>query len=201
MKTVARGFTLVEMLVALLAFSLLAAAAVGILNVSLRNKETLGRTADVLEQLQIARAMMKADFSQLAPRPVRDAYGGLPHGSFAKGSATDAQTIVSFVRRGWDNPGGEEARGSLQYVEYVVDGANLVRRSRPYLDPTPGTPTSSMTLLADVGKVSVSFLAGGKWLEQWRPVSRSAELPSAVAMTLTVAGLGEIRQAFPTSAH
>lgn len=202
MRAASRGFTLVEMLVALLAFSLLAAASVSILNFSLRNKAIFDKALDTLQQVQVARVIMKSDFAQLAPRPVRDSFGGRPLSSFAKGVETSEKGLVlSFVRRGWISPAGEEGRSSLQYVEYVVSGDALLRRSRPYLDPTPDTPETTTTLIADVEDVSVTFLSAGKWMSEWRPVLRNEEFPDAVAITMDVKGLGEMRQAFLTPTH
>lgn len=194
-----RGFTLVEMLVALLAFSLLSAAAVALLNITLRNKEVFDQSTAAIQELQASRALMKADFSQIAVRPVRDAFGGRAQSSFAKGS--DSKVLLSFVRRGWDNPDGAEARSSLQYVEYALEDKVLVRRARAYLDATPGTPVMARAMLSGVEGVAVSFLADGKWTEQWRPVRETRDVPNAVAVTLDLAGLGEVRQTFLTREH
>jgi len=195
-----RGFTLVEMLVALLAFSILVAAAISILNLSLNNKQAFKASSGIVQELQVARSIMKADMGQLAPRPIRDSYGGRPHGTFVQGSADGRNVVLSFVRRGWDNPGGEEARSSLQYVEYILEGSELLRRTRPYLDPTPDTPAATTRLFAEVGAVKIAFLGGDKWTEQWPPVAANADLPKALAITVTVGGIGEIRQAFLTPA-
>jgi general secretion pathway protein J len=192
----ARGFTLVEMLVALVAFAILSAAAVAMLNLTLRNKEIFDQTTASLQDIQMARAIMKADFAQVAARPVREAHGGSPRSSFAKGS--DRRVLISFVRRGWDNPGGAEARISLQFVEYALEDGGLVRRARPYLDAAPSTTITARKLLGGVEAGKVAFLSGGKWAEQWRPVNEDSELPNAVAITLTMEGMGDIRQAFLT---
>ncbi len=191
-----RGFTLVEMLVAMAVFSLLAAAASGLLGVSLRNAETFARADGATRELQIARTIMRADFSQIARRPVRDAYGAPLPTVFAGGPAPADKPILTFVRHGWDNPGGIDGRASLQYVEYaVVDGA-LVRASRPYLDPTPDTPVTTATLLSDVGRAGVSFLSRGQWSDRWIATSVQAALPEAIALDVTLRADSQIRQAF-----
>ena len=56
-----RGFTLVEMLMALLAFALLSSAAMALLDLTLRNKESFDRASAALQDLQVTRALMKAD--------------------------------------------------------------------------------------------------------------------------------------------
>jgi len=192
----ARGFTLVEMLVALLTFSIVSAAAVSLLNLTLRNKDIFDRSSAAIQEMQVARAIMKADFAQVSPRHVRDAFGGRPQSSFGKGN--DGRVLLSIVRRGWDNPQGAEARSSLQYVEYALEDGALVRRARPYLDAAPNTPLAAHTLIAHVAGAQVAFLSAGKWSDQWRPVGTVGELPNAVAITLSVEGLGDVRQAFLT---
>ena len=108
-----RGFTLVEMLVAMAVFSLLAVAASSLLGVSLRNADVFTRADAATRELQIARTIMRADFAQIARRPVRDAYGAPTPTVFAGGAAVAEKPILSFVRYGWDNPGGIDPRASL----------------------------------------------------------------------------------------
>jgi general secretion pathway protein J len=192
----ARGFTLVEMLVAMAVFSLLAVAASGLLGVSLRNAEVFTRADAATRELQIARTIMRADFSQIARRPVRDAYGAPAPTIFAGGTAVAEKPILSFVRYGWDNPGGVDPRASLQYVEYAVAGEALVRRSRPYLDPTPETPVTTATLLSGVSAAQVSFLSRGQWAETWVVATAQNALPEAIALDVKLAAAESIRQAF-----
>lgn len=194
-----RGFT-VEMLVAMAVFSLLAVAASSLLGVSLRNAEVFTRADTATRELQIARTIMRADFSQIARRPVRDAYGAPTPTVFAGGAAVAEKPILSFVRYGWDNPGGIDPRASLQYVEYAVAGDALVRRSRPYLDPTPETPVTTATLLSDVSAAQVSFLFRGQWADTWTVATAQNALPEAIALDVKQAAAESIRQAFLVSA-
>jgi general secretion pathway protein J len=190
-----RGFTLVEMLVAMAIFSLLAVAASSLLGVSLRNADTFDKADAATRELQIARTIMRADFSQIARRSVREAYGAPVPAMFTGGSAAPDKPIVAFVRHGWDNPGGADARASLQYVEYAVTDGALVRRSRPYLDPTPETPVTTAKLLSGVGAAGMSFLSRGQWSDRWLAAPPQNSLPDAVAVDITL-GAGVIRQAF-----
>lgn len=191
--TNARGFTLVEMLVALLGFSLLAAAAAGILGVTLRDKEALARGNEVITELQLARTMIRNDLGQVVQRPVRDAFGAPDQRGLSGGEP--GEPLVAFVRRGWDNPGGED-RSSLQYVEYVRDGSMLLRRSRPYLDPTPETPVTATPLLTGLSDAKVEFLSHGQWIDRWIAGGETPPLPDAVQVTVTLGALGEVRQSF-----
>ena len=200
MKSMSAGFTLVEMLVALLTFSLLAAAATALIGASLRNQDTLAAASRDIQDLQLARSIMKADFAQIALRSVRDAYGGRGQFSFVGGKPAAQGPLLAFVRGGWVNPMGAEARSSLQYVEYEVEKDTLVRRVRARLDSTSDTPVQSIELLKGVETLSVSFLSGGVWSDQWRSRREGNTLmPDAVAVEAEVAGLGRVRQVFLAS--
>jgi general secretion pathway protein J len=199
-----RGFTLVEMLVAMLAFALLATVGVAILNAGLRNSDVTARASAAIKQIQMARAIMKADLGQIADRPVRHESGAVT--LRRAGLATTAPVLetkdrekgplLSFVRRGWDNPGGREVRSSLQYVEYIWEDKALVRRARPYLDPTPETPVTESVILSGVNALAVSFVTRGQRVERWVGLDRSDAMPDAIEIAANLEGIGELKQMF-----
>ncbi len=194
-----RGFTLVEVLVAMSVFALVALIAAGVASAALETRNTLDATDGRLRQVQLARALLKADIGQVVWRPTRNAFGGVGQSGFVGGSVGEREPLLAFVRGGWTNPAGAEARASLQYVEYALEGDALVRRTRAYLDPTPTTPIESVVILRAVSDVSVSFLTGGTWKPQWRVGQASGlALPDAVALDMTIEGLGELHQVFAT---
>jgi len=198
MTPAARGFTLIEVLVAMAVFALVALMTAGLASSALSARSELDVADERLRKLQTARALMKADIGQIVWRPARDAFGGSGRSGFIGGATGDTEPLLAFVRGGWTNTGGE-ARPSLQYVEYAVVGEALVRRTRAALDPTPNTPTEELTLLAPVIDAGVSFLTGETWQPLWRAGQASnAVLPDAVALELTLEGLGEVRQVFAT---
>src|SRR3546814_18381143 len=67
----ARGFTLVEMLVALLIFAMLSAVGVTVMAYAADNQGVVKARMDRLGELQSARAMLKAHLTQSAVRPLR----------------------------------------------------------------------------------------------------------------------------------
>jgi general secretion pathway protein J len=198
MSANARGFTLIEVLVAMAVFALVALMASGLASSALSARGELDAADERLRRLQTARALIKADIGQIVWRPARDAFGGAGRGGFVGGIMNDGEPLLAFVRGGWTNTGAE-ARPSLQYVEYAVVGDALVRRTRAALDPTPNTPVEEMSLLQPVSGVEVSFLTGETWQPRWRVGQvQGAALPDAVALDLTLQGLGPVRQVFAT---
>lgn len=184
-----KGFTLVEMMVALLVFGMVAAAGSAVLGFAADSREQVRGHTDDLGDFQRARGLMKADLQQAVARRTRDEAGRLAAGAFLGGGAGP---LLALTRTGWDNPDGEP-RASLQYVEYRVTEGRLERRSRPMLDGAPLGPP--LVLLSGVEAAEVAFLARGEWREAWIS-SPAAPLPEAVRLDLTAARLGSVRQLF-----
>ena len=185
-----RGFTLVEMLVALVVFGLLSAATVGVLVHAADNREAVGARMDRLGECQRARALIKADLGQAAPRRVRRGDGSAARTAFIGQRPGDAP-LWGFVRRGWSNPDGA-ARASLQYVEYRIAGRQLERTAHAALDgaraPAP------QVVLPGVDATAIGYRYRGQWNDGWP--GGADEIPEAIRLTLDVDGLGTIEQLF-----
>lgn len=195
------GFSLVEMLVALFIFAVLSAAGVAIVNYGIDAKAATAEATDRLRDVQLARAMLKADLAQPVLRPVRDAYGDARLPAFSGGVTRQGDgTLMSFVRGGWANPGQAESRGSVQFVQYVLEGDRLIRRARPRLDATVNTPEEERVLIDGVRNVEVRFFKGGVWSDRYGTGQRGqAGLPEAVALDMEVEGFGRLTQLFLVS--
>jgi len=74
----ARGFTLIELMVALFIAAVMFAMGYGALSQGIRNHDTLKEQQARLLQLQSAVRIMEQDFVQLSPRPIRQAVGDEP---------------------------------------------------------------------------------------------------------------------------
>ncbi|MBT5630353.1 MAG: prepilin-type N-terminal cleavage/methylation domain-containing protein, partial [Oceanospirillaceae bacterium] len=70
----AQGFTLLEVLIALSLFAVLSAMAFGGLNQLLSQHQQLQHKQQRFVDLQSAIQVLERDFSQLAPRSIRDAF-------------------------------------------------------------------------------------------------------------------------------
>ena len=69
------GFTLIELIVALFITAIIFAVGYGAINQALRNHEQLKEHQSRLSEVQDAVRVMVQDFSELAPRPIRDQLG------------------------------------------------------------------------------------------------------------------------------
>lgn len=202
-----RGLTLPELLIALLVFAMISGAAVYALRLSVEGREQLEAADRDIRDMQIARLIIKQDLLTIAFRTVRDEFGQAYPGPFLGGRGISfrppkegEESLLVFVRRGWDNPDAAAPRSTLQAVEYLRIGDDLVRRVRPYLDDARGQKRTDRVLLSGVTGARVGFFAGEvngrlNWADLW-PTPALAGAPKAVRLTLSTMRHGEIEQLF-----
>lgn len=138
-----------------------------------------------------ARALLKDDLSQVAPRRTRDAGGNVAVQAFVGSADPGEGDLFALTRRGWSNP--ERApRASLQYVEYRLRDRVLERAARPALDGAVlGQPQA---LLHGVHAVQVRYRFRGAWLDGWP--GGATEVPEALRLELDIDGIGRVQQLF-----
>lgn len=195
MRCVRDGFTLVEVLVALAVFALIAAAGALVLARTVDTRFVVHEHAERIAELQRMRALLKADLAQAAPRRTR-APTGRPLPRALMGQTIPGDPVLTLVRAGWSNPDGA-ARPGLQRVEYRLVEDRLERRASTYLDGARAGPPQ--VLYRGVSDVAVTFIQDGSEAPAFL-ASRDRPLPQAVRIVMTLEGLGRIDQLFAVSA-
>ncbi len=199
-----RGFTLVELLIALTVFAVISGTTVGVMGLAINSKEKIEAVSDQITALERTRSLMRLDIAQIADRPYRDdrsvgAVSSFVGGRSAAAALGDApgggQTILGFVRHGWSNPGAVAPRPSIQHVRYVVRGDQLIRQSRVFVDATRETPVTEQVLQTNIRGVDVTFYGPRGWQDDWRPQATQTT-PAAVRIAFVHPDFGEISQAF-----
>jgi len=137
------GFTLVEVLISLFIFALITAGTMTALTQSLQGKDRLAASMEEINQLNAARAILRADMAALTLRTSRDELGGINPYVLT----TDGEALLSFTRRGTQNPSGLERRGDLERVEYHFEDGALLRRSYVHENPAQEATSFDRVLL------------------------------------------------------
>ncbi len=194
----ARGFTLVELLVAVLAFGLLAAAAYTGLNGLASGAGRLGDRADELAALQRAVAALDQDLRQLVSRAaVRPDGRRVPalsgggdrwqgHRAGRWSPVEDGSTLQTVAWR--CGPDGRLERRGVPGAGVPVD----VRLNGIADDRGPATAQRH-----SIGCRSLQLRyrdAVGQWHPRWPIDERPASLPSAIEYRLDSSAFGEIRR-------
>jgi len=185
-----KGFTLVEMMLALFIFGLVSAAGVGVMRFSMDNQERVRAQVARLAELQGVRALLKADLSQASTRRTRGADGRPAGRAFFGNEQTSGGPLLALVRRGVDNPDAAP-RASLQYVEYRLAEGRMERRVRTGLDGGDFDPPQ--LLLTGIRSARLQFLWHGQWLDTL-PLGAHVDLPQAVRLDLELTDYGAVSQ-------
>lgn len=195
-----RGFTLLELLVALLIFGIFSALAYSGLSRLLDGRDRLNDEQRLWQELSQVFLRISDDAAHARPRGVRDeagiallpAFVGRPYDSRAL-----AEPSIEFTRGG-ELKYGVAAESDLRRVAYRLKDGRLYRITWPVLDRAPVTKPLEAPLIGNVETFEVRFADNvGNTASTWpaggaNPVS----LPPAIEVTLAVKGVGSFKRLF-----
>ena len=190
----ARGFTLLEVLIAISIFALIGLGGYRLLTTMTETHARVREVVDDYGNLGRAMTFIERDVYQAVDRPVRDEYGEpLPPLMAGVG-----RFPIEFTRSGWGNP-ASLPRSKLQRVAYGINAeGELVRYFWRVLDRAEDTEPVEQPLLGGVSEFRVTlFDTDGEPTDTW-PVSAGGDpLPAALEIILATGATGEIRRLFP----
>ena len=199
----ARGFTLLELLVAMGIFAVIGAMALGGLNTVVDQTTIAREQMDRLARLQRALRLMNGDFSNLVPRVVRDELGSAGEAPLlADGRLFGVEIRLSHG--GWPNPAGLPHRGTLQRVQYRLDDDKLIREYWQVMDHVLGQEPRSEELLSGVNDFKLFYLdAQDEWQTRWPPAQATSAVdeqrPRAVRIVLDLQDWGAVERLIEVS--
>lgn len=187
------GFTLLEVLVAMAIFAIVAYMAYGGFGAVLKQQQIVDESAARLRAVQFAVRQLSNDFAQLQPRPIREELGEGWRGALVSGGLE--LQAAELTRAGWANPLAR-SRPTLQRVAYRVEDGTLIRSYWPVLDRLLEEEPVETELVDGVAELRFRFLdADGQWVDQWPAADASSDprlIPRAVEITLELDDWGEI---------
>ncbi|MEK7322876.1 MAG: type II secretion system minor pseudopilin GspJ [Pseudomonadota bacterium] len=187
------GFTLLELLVALAIFAVLAAIAYTALNQVSSTRTHMQARSERLTALQMIFTVLGRDIEQGIGRWVRDEFGDAEPAMKGGGVGTN---LLTLTRAGWRNPLGLP-RSHLQRVAYVFADNKLLRQSWTVLDRGPGVLPHEETMLENVRAVELRFLDQARqWQGFWPPPGQDTAMPRAVEITIDLADWGRVTRLF-----
>jgi general secretion pathway protein J len=190
-----RGFTLLELLVAVAIFAVIGAMAYSGLQNVLNQQFRTQEHSEQLKALQLSYRVMQRDLEQVLDRSIRNEFGDSV-AALVGGSGFNG---VEFSRGGFPNPAGF-LRSEIQRVAYIPDQDQLLRRSWRVLDRAQDSSPDEQVLAENLVEFAIRFLdQGSQWQENWPPLGTpvgATVLPRAVEVKLELEDLGALTWLF-----
>jgi general secretion pathway protein J len=192
-----RGFTLIEVLVALAIFAIMSGVAFRGLGAVIDARERITEDNRQWRDIAMAFSMIERDLAVAANRPGRSREDLLvpPFAGNATALGRDIAPL-QFSRMG-------EGNAPIRRVGYRLQGTTLQLLAYPSIDAAPGDEAVTYPLLEGVQRFSTRFLdASGNWQPRWPaagegPAARRGDpLPRAVEVGVALAGRGELTRVF-----
>jgi general secretion pathway protein J len=194
-----RGFTLLELLIAITIFAILATFAYSGLKVVLDTENQTSQYSQRMSQLQLAFSLIKRDIEQAVDRPIRDEQGD-EQSALVSGGLLGR--LLELTRDGYANP-MKLPRSNLQRVGYQVDEETLYRLTWRILDRAQDSEPHRYELIDNIDELElVYFDKELKKHNQWPPDKFDPDsgekpgLPVAIEMNLELKDWGKIRRVF-----
>ena len=187
----ARGFTLIEVMTALLVLSLLALMSYRGLGAVLDSREHVKLETDKWRHVAAFFARFERDVELAAPRPVRMADGIAPAWLGTPGAT--AETRLQFSR--FASTAGVDLARRVGYR--LNDKQEIELWLWPGLDQAPDALPARYPVLAGVKSFELQYLGPSLvWVDAWPTSSGDQPIPRAVRLRIVLASNDEIVRVF-----
>ncbi len=194
-----QGFTLIEVLIALAVFAILATLTSTSMYYAFNISDRLKKESQRITAMQLAISIFERDTQQIVLRAVRGndmrlfpAFIGQPQ-------------YIEFTRGGITNPRSQEKRSTMQRVALFCRNNQLIRKRWPSLDSVDRNTFNEKVLLKNLNKCQFQFLNHNlQILSDWTETTstdnqQNEAFPKAIQLTIQVEALGEGVFLFPLS--
>jgi general secretion pathway protein J len=182
-----RGFTLVELLVALAIFAIIAGFAYRSLDAMLQSRVALEKESRKWRDTSIFVGRIQRDLAAVIDRNVVGESGTMLASLSSMIESTGSGEGLALTRSG--SPLQENALAAPQRIAYRLRDGAIERLSWNGLDAAPREDPTAVAVLKSVSAFSLRFLdPNGEWQGTWGlPGNPDAKLPAAVEITLQLA--------------
>lgn len=189
-----RGFTLIEVLIAISIIAVIGLASAQVISSVLRSDEISQEADTRITLLQRTYQTIQRDMMQMAHRSVR-VNGGAPQKQYmfaGEGIIESEGDGIVFTRKGWRNPAQMFPRSTLQGIGYRVKDEKLERLHFLYPDQAADIEPQVTTLIEGVTSFKLEYFDNKTWHKSWK----KPNLPKGISLVLTTQSLGKIRWSF-----
>ncbi|MDF2184879.1 type II secretion system minor pseudopilin GspJ [Grimontia hollisae] len=190
-----QGFTLIEVLLALMIFATLSVAANQIFRNVINSNVQTEEVGNALKSLQRTLLIMDSDFRQMLARQYRNGSDEAKEALLEFGDdLLDSESQgIRFVRGGWINPQQLFPRGEVVKVGYRIQDETLERIRWMYPDNSSALEPAAMPLMEGVTGLRFEVLGDDGWKTEWEaPLS----MPRAIRVTLDTERYGELTRIY-----
>lgn len=185
------GFTLIEILIALAVFAILATITSSTLYYAFTTRTRITAQADQLNNLQLALTLFERDITQTVQREVR---GNNMH---IFPVFVGEKFYLEFTRGGVINPNTNEKKSNLQRIAFLCKNKQLIKRKWYSLDTMDRTKFSDQVLLSHLNNCQFAYLNHSlQLLSEWRANAKTQDqkeepLPKAIQFNLSLQNWGK----------
>lgn len=181
-----RGFTLIEILIALFIFSIVSLLLAGGLRNVINAQSGTEAKAEKMRELQMVVLILSRDLEQTINRPILDASGK------EESAFIGSPKSVKFTHMGEANAVGAVSHSSMARTGYAYSDQTFYRITYPVLDQAPQTRPHQRKLLSNVREVRFEYLDhDGRFHDDWSATANANEpLPRGIRVYITLAKWG-----------
>ncbi len=184
-----KGYTLVEVIIALAIFAIISTLSVGLLSRAFDTKARLKHQIEPFTNIQLTVIRIKQDAEQMVSRAIRDQ----DMKKIAPFVASD--NGIEFTRGGFIKLDKKAPQSTLRRIAIQCEKKQLVRKTWPVLDGFARDIPQKQVLLDHLERCGFSFASSRHtWSNEWR--TGDTHLPSAFKLYLAFEELGEIALVF-----
>jgi general secretion pathway protein J len=188
------GFSLIELMVALTIFAIIAVISQQSMLSAMAQSSRLSEHSTDLAELELAVSLVTRDLENIAPRPIRS---GLSNSEPALVLSGNGQNLT-FTRGGLVDPTGRARSPFLRVAYSAAKGAEagVERGTWTQIDRPSSAVPRQAALWSGIDAIHFQVYADGQWVENWPQPDNAdlAVLPDGIAVTLDTKNWGLIRR-------